>query len=166
MTLLRTGLLALSLLAVAGCTNGFGGFGTSRTADATASAGLASDPRSPAYFAQTIGDRVFFLVDQSTLNDEARQTLTAQAQWLMQNREFTAIIEGHADERGTREYNVALSARRASAVRDFLVDRGVADNRLRTIPYGKERPVAVCADESCWSQNRRAVTVVTAGGTS
>ncbi|TYB80942.1 peptidoglycan-associated lipoprotein Pal [Maritimibacter fusiformis] len=126
-------------------------------------AGSASDPTSPAYFQQTIGDRVLFAVDQSTLSPEAQNILTKQAAWLGENPEYTALIEGHADEQGTREYNLALGARRASAVQSFLIDRGVAPNRLKTISYGKERPLAICSDESCYAQNRRAVTVLTAG---
>ena len=125
--------------------------------------GSASDPRSAAYFKQTVGDRVLFVVNQSSLTPEAQRILVAQAQWLKQNPEYDAIIEGHADERGTREYNLALGARRASSVRDFLVSQGVAERRLRTISYGKERPIEVCSNEACYSQNRRAVTVVAAG---
>ena len=90
--------------------------------------------------------------------------LEKQAAWLMDNPDFTAIIEGHADEQGTREYNLALGARRASAVQNFLMERGVAPNRLRTVSYGKERPIEICSDEACYSQNRRAVTVISAGG--
>ncbi len=143
----------------------------SRFGDDAASAGAAgitpgsvSDPTSPAYFQQTIGDRVLFAVDQSTLSAEAQDVLAKQAAWLMENPEYSAIIEGHADEQGTREYNLALGARRASAVQAYLVDRGVAPNRLRTVSYGKERPLAICSDESCYAQNRRAVTVLTAAG--
>ncbi|RME16808.1 MAG: peptidoglycan-associated lipoprotein Pal [Alphaproteobacteria bacterium] len=127
-------------------------------------AGSPSDPTSPAYFSQTIGDRVLFAVDQSTLSPEAQAILIKQAAWLNENPEYNAIIEGHADEQGTREYNIALGARRASAVQGFLIDHGVAPNRLKTISYGKERPLAICSDESCYAQNRRAVTVLTAGG--
>lgn len=126
-------------------------------------AGSASDPTSPAYFNQTIGDRVLFAVDQSTLSSESQNVLTKQAAWLMENPEYSAIIEGHADEQGTREYNLALGARRANAVQAFLIDRGVSPARLKTISYGKERPLAICSDESCYAQNRRAVTVLTAG---
>ncbi len=126
--------------------------------------GSAADPTSPAYFQQTVGDRVLFTVDQSTLSAEARDVLEKQAAWLMDNPDFTAIIEGHADEQGTREYNLALGARRASAVQNFLMERGVAPNRLRTVSYGKERPIEICSDEACYSQNRRAVTVISAGG--
>jgi peptidoglycan-associated lipoprotein len=126
-------------------------------------AGSPSDPTSPAYFNQTIGDRVLFAVDQSTLSPAAQDILTKQAAWLGENPEYSAIIEGHADEQGTREYNLALGARRASSVQNFLIDRGVAPSRLKTISYGKERPLAICSEESCYTQNRRAVTVLTAG---
>ena len=91
---------------------------------------------------------------------QSRSTLDKQAQWLQQYANYTFTIEGHADERGTREYNIALGARRAQAVRDYLAAQGVQPGRMRTVSYGKERPVAVCNDISCWSQNRRAVTVL------
>jgi peptidoglycan-associated lipoprotein len=110
-----------------------------------------------------VGDRVFFETDQTDLTPTAVATLDKQAQWLSRYANYTFIIEGHADERGTREYNFSLSARRAQNVRDYLVSRGVSASRLRTVSYGKERPVAVCNDISCWSQNRRAVTVLNAG---
>lgn len=125
--------------------------------------GSASDPTSVAYFNQTVGDRVLFAVDQSTLSDEARTTLSGQARWLNDNPSYSAIIEGHADEQGTRDYNFALSARRAASAQQYLMSQGVSAARLKTIPYGKERPLAVCSDETCYSQNRRAVTVLTAG---
>ncbi len=123
--------------------------------------GSASDPRSPAYFQQAIGDRVLFAVDQSTLSPEAQTILQGQADWLLANTDYTATIEGHADEQGTREYNLALGARRANAAREFLISRGVAGNRLQTISYGKERPIEICSTEECYSKNRRAVTVLT-----
>lgn len=126
-------------------------------------AGSVNDPTSPAYFSQTVGDRVFFLVDQSTLTAEAMQVLDGQANWLLTNNDYLALIEGHADEQGTREYNLALGARRSNAVREYLVSKGVPDARIRTISYGKERPTAVCAEESCYSVNRRAVTVISIG---
>ena len=110
-----------------------------------------------------VGDRVFFAVDSSVLSFEAQNTLSSQADWLKQNPSLRVTIEGHADERGTRQYNLALSARRATAVRDYLVGLGVSSNRIGTQPYGKERPVALCNDNSCWSQNRRGVTVVDSG---
>ena len=117
-----------------------------------------------AYFNQTIGDRVLFPVDQSSLTPEARQILTQQAQWLNRQRDRSFTIEGHADEQGTREYNLALGARRANAVEEFLISQGVSANRMRTVSYGKERPIAVCSSEDCYAQNRRAVTVISGGG--
>jgi peptidoglycan-associated lipoprotein len=107
-----------------------------------------------------VGDRVFFETDSSELTPQARATLDKQAQWLQHYRTYAFTLEGHADERGTREYNIALGARRAQAVRDYLAARGVEAHRMRTISYGKERPVAVCDNISCWSQNRRTVTVL------
>ena len=132
--------------------------------DAQANAAGQASPGSQQDFIVNVGDRVFFESDSSELTPQARATLDKQAQWLTtysQYGQFT--IEGHADERGTREYNIALGARRAQSVRSYLASRGVDANRMRTISYGKERPVAVCNDISCWSQNRRAVTVLNAG---
>lgn len=129
-------------------------------------AGLAGGPvtaQSLQYFNEVIGDRVYFLVDQSTLTPTAMATLDQQANWMLLYPQAAITIEGHADEQGTREYNIALSARRASAVRNYLVAKGIPDARLSTIPFGKERPVEVCSEERCWSQNRRAVTVVSGG---
>ena len=102
-------------------------------------------------------------VDSSALTATAQATLDKQAAWLNQYSNYRILLEGHADERGTREYNIALGARRAQSVRSYLASRGIDPNRMRTISYGKERPVAVCNDISCWSQNRRAVTVLNAG---
>ena len=130
---------------------------------AGAGSGAAGDPNSVAYFNETVGDRVLFEVDTSTLTAEGRATLDDQADWLLRNMEYNALIEGHADEQGTRDYNLALGARRAAAVRDYLLTRGITEGRLRTISYGKERPLAICSDESCYAQNRRSVTVLTAG---
>jgi peptidoglycan-associated lipoprotein len=96
------------------------------------------------------------------LTPQSIATLDKQAEWLQRYNRYAFTIEGHADERGTREYNIALGARRAQTVREYLISRGVQANRMRTISYGKERPVAVCNDISCWSQNRRAVTVLNA----
>ena len=124
----------------------------------------AATPGSPQEFQVSVGDRVFFETDQTSLTGQAQSTLDRQAQWLKQYGQYAFTIEGHADERGTREYNLALGARRAAAVRDYLIARGVAANRMRTVSYGKERPVAVCDDISCWSQNRRAVTVLNGAG--
>jgi peptidoglycan-associated lipoprotein len=121
---------------------------------AGAGAGSAQD------FVVNVGDRVFFTTDSAELTSEARATLDKQAAWLTRYQNVSIMIEGHADERGTREYNIALGARRATVTQNYLVSRGVAVSRISTISYGKERPVAVCNDISCWSQNRRAVTVV------
>jgi peptidoglycan-associated lipoprotein len=127
--------------------------------DAMANAGAAT-PGSQQDFVVNVGDRVFFESDSTELSQQARATLEKQAVWLKQYGTYAFTIEGHADERGTREYNIALGARRAQAVRDYLAARGVQASRMRTVSYGKERPVAVCNDISCWSQNRRAVTVL------
>src|SRR5690606_25924059 len=108
--------------------------------------------------------RIFFDTDSSVIRADAQTTLARQAQWLTQYGSYSITVEGHADERGTREYNLALGARRAAAARDFLVARGVPAARIRTISYGKERPVAVRDDISGWSQNRRAVTVLGGAG--
>lgn len=122
----------------------------------------AAVPGSAQDFVVNVGDRVFFETDSTELTPQAVATLDKQAQWLQRYNRYTFTIEGHADERGTREYNIALGARRAQAVQDFLTSRGIDRSRMRTISYGKERPVAVCDDISCWSQNRRAVTVLNA----
>jgi len=132
---------------------------------AGANAGLGAGnaaPGSAQDFVVNVGDRVFFESDSSELTQQSIATLDKQAQWLGRYNRYAFTVEGHADERGTREYNIALGARRAQAVRDYLTSRGVESNRMRTISYGKERPVAVCNDISCWSQNRRSVTVLNA----
>lgn len=161
MTLRLPSMLLLATLALAACNNPdrFAGGGAGAGIGA-GGPGSASDPSSPAYFQASVGDRVFFAVDQSAVSDTAALILTAQGQWLNTNTNFSVIVEGHADERGTREYNLALGARRANAVREYLISQGVAGNRVRTVSYGKERPVEICSDESCYSQNRRAVTVI------
>jgi peptidoglycan-associated lipoprotein len=126
--------------------------------------GGASAPGSGQDFVVNVGDRVFFLTDSAEFTPEAIATLSRQVQWLQHYAQYGFTIEGHADERGTREYNISLGARRASAVQSYFVARGVAPNRIRTISYGKERPVAVCNDISCWSVNRRAVIVLNNAG--
>ena len=120
-------------------------------------------PGSNGDFQVNAGDIVYFSSDSSDLTPEAQQTLTNQSQWLQQYGSQTITVEGHADERGTREYNIALGARRAESVKRYLTSQGVDSGRMRTISYGKERPVAVCNDISCWSQNRRAQTVLNGG---
>ncbi|WP_142848788.1 peptidoglycan-associated lipoprotein Pal [Telmatospirillum sp. J64-1] len=117
-------------------------------------------PGSQADLVATAGDRVFFGFDRYDLSPEARAILDRQAAWLRQYPNVNIVIEGHADERGTREYNLALGERRANSVRDYLVAAGIPANRIRVISYGKERPVALGSNEAAWSQNRRGVTVV------
>jgi peptidoglycan-associated lipoprotein len=141
------------MLAVAACS-------TNNPVDPNNPNAAAAPPGSVQDFVVNVGDRVFFESDQSDLTPQARATLDKQVQWLQQYAQYSFTVEGHADERGTREYNIALGARRAQTVRDYLTSRGINSGRMRTISYGKERPVAVCNDISCWSQNRRAVTVL------
>jgi peptidoglycan-associated lipoprotein len=117
-------------------------------------------PGSQQEFLVSVGDRVFFETDSSNLTAVAQQTLDKQAVWLNRYSNYRILIEGHADERGTREYNIALGARRAAVVVNYLVSKGVNPGRIQSKSFGKERPVAICNDISCWSQNRRAVTVV------
>jgi peptidoglycan-associated lipoprotein len=130
--------------------------------NAQANAAGAATPGSQQDFVVNVGDRVFFETDSTELSPQSRATLDKQAQWLTRYNRYSFTVEGHADERGTREYNLALGARRAQVTRDYLISRGIQAQRIRTISYGKERPVAVCDDISCWSQNRRAVTVLNA----
>ncbi len=117
-------------------------------------------PGTPREFSTVAGDRILFTTDSSQLTGDAQSILRGQAKWLARYPGYTITIEGHADERGTREYNIALGARRAAAARGYLANLGINSSRMRTVSYGKERPVAVCNDISCWSQNRRAVTVL------
>ncbi len=131
--------------------------------DRTASSAAAGSEQD---FIVNVGDRVFFPTDVTSLTDSGKETLRKQAAWLKLYPQVKILVEGHADERGTREYNLALSARRGSNTKNYLVSQGVDPSRVRTISYGKERPVALCDAESCWSQNRRAVTVVTEGAAS
>ncbi|GAA4222103.1 peptidoglycan-associated lipoprotein Pal [Sagittula sp. NFXS13] len=167
-------LMLVAALAVAGCTNpnrfgagadGAGGAGMGANNGVTSGVlpGSVDDPTSTAYFNQRVGDRVLFAVDQSSLSAEGRAILDGQAQWLTTNSDYMAVIEGHADEQGTREYNLALGARRANAVMEYLVSRGISQSRLKFVSYGKERPLEVCSTEACYSKNRRAVTVIAAG---
>jgi peptidoglycan-associated lipoprotein len=149
------GALLVGTLAMGACSRN----GLDNPASANASAAV---PGSQQDFVVNVGDRVFFESDSSELSSQAVATLEKQSEWLRTYPQYAFLIEGHADERGTREYNIALGARRAQAVRDFLASRGIPVQRMRTISYGKERPVAVCNDISCWSQNRRAVTVLNA----
>ena len=161
--LTRAAVLGL-IVVTAGCTRP-DRFGASTSDDMANAAGQAdlmgiSDPASPLFFNQTIGDRVLFAVDTSTLTIQGKAILDGQARWLQGNADYLAIIEGHADEQGTREYNIGLGFRRANAVREYLVSQGVPSERMRVTSYGKERPIQVCSQESCYAINRRAVTVI------
>ncbi|WP_425321981.1 peptidoglycan-associated lipoprotein Pal [Candidatus Pelagibacter communis] len=111
------------------------------------------------YLADGVADRVFFATNESILTTASRETLRAQAAWLRENSNITVVLEGHADERGTREYNLALGERRANAAKDYLMTYGVSSDRITVISYGKERPVDSGSNPLAWSKNRRSVTV-------
>jgi peptidoglycan-associated lipoprotein len=167
------GLMA-ALLLVAAC-------GSDATEDTTASSGgetMAAPPPPPPppapmppmdpqeYFVINVGDRVFFDFDKSDLRPDAIDQLNRQADFLKANSSITVVVEGHADERGTREYNLALGERRASSAKQYLESMGIGGGRLETISYGKERPAVLGSNEDAWAQNRRAVTVVKSGSLS
>ena len=122
--------------------------------------GAAAVPGSEQDFTVNVGDRVFFTEDMSTLSAEAQETLRRQAQWLQQYPSVVVQVEGHADERGTREYNLALGERRAAAARNFLITQGIEARRIATVSYGKERPQVLGSTEQAWAQNRRGVMLV------
>jgi peptidoglycan-associated lipoprotein len=153
--LLRAAALVLLVVAVAACSRN----GASMTGVGNSGPGGGA-PGSQQEFLVSVGDRVFFETDSSSLTTTAQATLDKQASWLNRYGSYRIMIEGHADERGTREYNIALGARRASVVVNYLESKGVSASRVTSKSFGKERPVAICDDISCWSQNRRAVTVV------
>jgi len=115
-------------------------------------------------FVVDVGDRVFFAFDRFDVEPDQKKTLDAQAAWLKKYSSVTVTVEGHADERGTREYNLALGERRANAVKEYLIFQGIDAKRIKTVSYGEERPVALGSDETAWPQNRRGVTVVTGPG--
>ena len=127
---------------------------------AAAPASTSVTPGSVADFRQNVGDRVFFDPDQSTIREDGRQTLNRQAEWLKKYGNYQITVEGHCDERGTREYNLALGERRANAARQYLIAQGIPAARLKTVSYGKERPDPVGSDEASWARNRRAVTAL------
>jgi len=166
-------LLAAAVL-VAGCSSapeesksgsGSGGStGATSSSPATAAQPAGPRPGSQEELVATVGDRVFFDYDQSSVKPEGRTVLNRQAAWLKQYGSVAITIEGHCDERGTREYNLALGERRANAVKDYLVAQGISPNRIKTISFGKERPVALGSNEAAWSQNRRGVTAVSTPG--
>nr|WP_295468207.1 peptidoglycan-associated lipoprotein Pal [Mesorhizobium sp.] len=149
-------IVMIAMLAISGCAS-------KKAPNSAADLGLNANnaaPGSSQDFTLNVGDRIFFDTDSSVIRADAQQTLAKQAQWLNRYPNYKITVEGHADERGTREYNIALGARRAAATRDYLAAQGVPANRMRTISYGKEKPVALCDDISCQTQNRRAVTVL------
>jgi peptidoglycan-associated lipoprotein len=169
MSISKLSLIAASFLVLAACSSkpdadgpdgpGSGQFGRNGQGGQFG-AGGAGTPGSIQDFKVNVGDTVQFEEDSSDLTSQARGTLDKQSSWLQKYGTYTFIIEGHADERGTREYNLALGSRRAQTVRDYLAAKGIPTQRFRTISYGKERPVAGCDQASCWSQNRRGVTVI------
>jgi peptidoglycan-associated lipoprotein len=157
---LKLGLVAVAALALTGCATK-----QATTTTTTTPAG----PSGPAVgsigdFTQNVGDRVFFDYDRYDIKDEGRSTLQRQAAFFKMYKQYSATVEGHCDERGTREYNLALGARRAEAVKSYLVSLGIDAARLSTISYGKERPVCVESIEDCWSKNRRGVSVLLSKG--
>ena len=162
-------LALIPFLALAACSNPGGGFdggplgGGSSWDDPSANVEDQSDPTSQGFFETSVGNQVLFDVDEFTLNTASKVALDIQAQWLMDNPGYVIIVEGHADEQGTREYNLALGFRRAQSVQEYLVARGVSGLRLKTRSYGKERPLEICSAERCYAKNRRAVTLLTAG---
>ncbi len=165
-------ILVAALFLVAACESttteqggGQGGGSSNASSGGSGGAGGGSSiaPGSGRDFVINVGDRVFFALDKSNLTGDARATLEKQAAWLKRFGSITVTVEGHADERGTREYNLALGERRANSAKDFLVALGVSPNRIKVISYGKERPAALGHNETSWRQNRRAVTVITGG---
>ena len=127
---------------------------------ATAPAGTAVTPGSIADFKQNVGDRVYFDTDMSAVREDGRQTLSKQAEWLKKYTNYPITIEGKTDERGTREYNLALGERRANSVKQYLISQGLPAQRINTISYGKERPEVVGSDEGAWARNRVGITAL------
>ncbi|MDO5706636.1 MAG: OmpA family protein [Paracoccus sp. (in: a-proteobacteria)] len=161
---------ALPLLALAACTpapppqpvaDPYANVGGVAVYQGRVTQGTLTGEATAEYFNSTVGNTVSFVQDEVSLSAEARAILTRQAEWLKRHSGFAARIEGHADEKGTREYNLALGARRAGAVQEYLIAQGVDTARVRTTTFGKERPLEVCSTEVCFARNRRAVTVVT-----
>ena len=165
MRLVTTGLkiatLFAAMLAIAACKSTSApptGNGEAATGIAPTPPAMVADQSSDEYFRSVVGDRVYFDFDRAAIRSDAAAVLDRQAAWLKQFPNKTLTIEGHCDERGTREYNLALGERRAHSVKKYLAAAGVDPSRLSTISYGKERPVCTDHAESCWSQNRRAVS--------
>jgi peptidoglycan-associated lipoprotein len=161
--------VAASLIVLAGCTtkpqaNSEAPPPMSSSSETTTQSNIV--PGSAEDLRVNVGDTVHFAYDKYDIQDEDRGTLQKQAAWLGKYPAVRVSIEGHCDERGTREYNLALGARRANAVKEYLVSLGVSSARLDTISYGKERPMCSQSNEDCWAQNRRGVTTITAGASS
>jgi peptidoglycan-associated lipoprotein len=153
-------LRAFPIIVAVGLALALGACAHNTAEDLSGAAYGAAGPGSLQEFASSVGDRVFFETDSTELTEVGQATLDKQAAWLNQYQRYAFTLEGHADERGTREYNFALGARRSETAKAYLIAKGVAASRIKTISFGKERPVAVCNDISCWSQNRRVVTVL------
>lgn len=158
------GMVAALALVLAACEStsdsGAGASGTGGSAGAAGARAMTMAEK----FQVEVGDRVFFAFDKFNIDPDQKKTLDRQAAWLKANNGTTITVEGHCDERGTREYNLALGERRANAVKDYLVVQGINASRIKTVSYGEERPVALGSDETAWAQNRRAVTVVGGSG--
>ncbi|HEX7876398.1 MAG TPA: peptidoglycan-associated lipoprotein Pal [Sphingobium sp.] len=166
MKLSRPLLIAVSVLALAACgKKAPKDLPPPPAGDTSAQTGAPTTPTGPTkgsqedFVASVSSDRIFFDTDQYDVDAQDQQTLQSQAAWLQQNANVRVTIEGHADERGTRDYNIALGERRANAAKNYLASLGIDPSRINTVSYGKERPAALGSDESAWAQNRRAVTV-------
>lgn len=153
-----------ALLLLAACETSPSGTGGAGGAGGAAGGVSAPRPGTAEDFVVNVGDRVFFDFDKYNLKPEARDVLQRQATWLKKYPSVTITVEGHCDERGTREYNLALGERRANSSKNYLIALGVNPNRIKTISYGKERPAVAGSNEAAWSQNRRAVTLVSGAG--
>ena len=153
--------LMAALVLVSACDTTGSGSGDASANGANGAGGMgASKPGTQEDMVVNVGDRVFFAYNESTLSTEARATLDRQAAWLKKYGSTSVTIEGHCDERGTREYNLALGERRATAIKNYLVADGIDASRVKTVSYGKERPAVLGSNEAAWAQNRRGVTVV------
>ena len=161
MNFVTKSLAVLSAVFLLTACDSLSGSGAGQSGSGSTAGGTDAYGRQVGELAQGVADRVFFELDRSDLTSDAQATLTKQAEWLKQYPKTNITVEGHCDERGTREYNLALGERRASATKRYLVGLGVAANRISTISYGKERPAVIGSDENSWGQNRRAVSVIT-----
>jgi len=152
--------LVSALLLLSACDSSSTDGGAAGGAGGSGAPGTGSGVLGEAHDGSSVTDRVFFATDSSVVDSAGQAALDKQAAWLKDNTSVSVTLEGHADERGTREYNIALGERRATAAKSYLVSQGVSASRINTLSYGKERPAATGNDESAWSQNRRAVTVI------